>query len=120
MEYIMLYFYKLKHESVEKFLEISAETREKYILYGGEAEEIYKLAGTPKNYGLNFITSELKVEENEELWLGIVKFNSEEHARQVMQEFDKDKKVNELYEEFITYVTPLNKISFGEFEKEDY
>ncbi|KGX85616.1 hypothetical protein [Pontibacillus marinus] len=120
MSYVLLYFYKIEPEKVERFFEIFKQTKEKYIEYGGEAEEVFKLEEPDKSYGLHTLDKELNLGTHEELWLGLVRFNSEEHAKEVMEKFDRDEKVNELYNEFISSVTPLNKITFGEFKKHSY
>ncbi len=115
MGYHLVYFYKLKPGRMDKFFEILRQTGEKYQEYGGEPEEIFKLESAAKDYGLNSIGGLLNPEEEEEIWLGIVKFKSESHAKEVMSQFDKDPKVNELYHEFINDVIPLRNITYGEF-----
>lgn len=115
MAYLLVYFYRLKPEVKEKFLEISAQTNKKFQEYGGVTEQIFKLSSSPKNYGISSISDKLKVEDNEELWIGLLHFQSEEHARITMEDFDKDPEVNELLNEFIAYVAPLEKLVFGEF-----
>lgn len=115
MAYLLVYFYRLKPEVKEKFLEISAQTNKKFQEYGGVTEQIFKLSSSPKNYGISSISDKLKVEDNEELWIGLLRFQSEEHARITMEDFDQDPEVNELLNEFIAYVAPLEKLVFGEF-----
>jgi hypothetical protein len=115
MAYLLVYFYKLTPEVKEKFLEISAQTNKKFQEYGGVTEQIFKLSSSPKNYGISSISDKLKVEDNEELWIGLLRFQSEEHARITMEDFDQDPEVNELLNEFIAYVAPLEKLVFGEF-----
>lgn len=115
MAYLLVYFYRLTPEVKEKFLEISAQTNKKFQEYGGVTEQIFKLSSSPKNYGISSISDKLKVEDNEELWIGLLRFQSEEHARITMEDFDKDPEVNELLNEFIAYVAPLEKLVFGEF-----
>lgn len=115
MAYLLVYFYRLTPEVKEKFLEISAQTNKKFQEYGGVTEQIFKLSSSPKNYGISSISDKLKVEDNEELWIGLLRFQSEEHARITMEDFDLDPEVNELLNEFIAYVAPLEKLVFGEF-----
>ncbi|GGB63874.1 DUF1428 family protein [Fictibacillus barbaricus] len=115
MAYLLVYFYRLTPEVREKFLEISAQTNKKFQEYGGVTEQIFKLSSSPKNYGISSISDKLKVEDNEELWIGLLRFQSEEHARITMEDFDQDPEVNELLNEFIAYVAPLEKLVFGEF-----
>ena len=115
MAYLLVYFYRLTPEVKEKFLEISAQTNKKFQEYGGVTEQIFKLSSSPKNYGISSISDKLKVEDNEELWIGLLRFQSEEHARITMEDFDQDPEVNELLNEFIAYVAPLEKLVFGEF-----
>ncbi|WP_379839600.1 hypothetical protein [Fictibacillus nanhaiensis] len=119
MAYLLVYFYKLKPEVKEKFLEISDTSNKKFQEYGGVTEQIFKLSTSPKNYGLSSISEKLQVEEGEELWIGLLRFQSEEHARMTMEEFDRDLEVKERLEEFVTHVAPLEKLVFGEFVSEN-
>lgn len=115
MAHLLLYFYKLKPEVKKKFLEISAQTNKKFQEYGGVTEEIFKLSTSPKNYGISSISEKLNIEEDEELWIGLLRFQSEEHARMTMEDFDRDSEVNELLDEFVVHVAPLENLVFGEF-----
>ncbi|MBY6037665.1 hypothetical protein KUV80_13425 [Fictibacillus nanhaiensis] len=116
MAHLLVYFYKIKPEVKEKFLDICAQTNKKFQEYGGVTEQIFKLSSMPKNYGISSISESLDVEEGEELWIGLLRFQSEEHARMTMHDFDGDREVNELLNEFVTYVAPLEKLLFGEFD----
>lgn len=116
MAHLLVYFYKIKPEAKAKFLEISAQTNKKFQEYGGVNEEIFKLSSAPKNYGISPISEKLDIKENEELWIGLLRFQSEEHARITMGDFDADPEVNELFKEFVAHVAPLDKLLFGEFK----
>ncbi|MDR7071432.1 hypothetical protein [Fictibacillus barbaricus] len=116
MAHLLVYFYKIKPEVKEKFLEILAQTNKKYQEYGGVSEQLYKLSDAPKNYGISPLAEKLDICEGEELWIGLLHFQSEEHARITMQDFDADQEVNVLFNEFVAYVAPLDKLLFGEFD----
>ncbi|MBD7963633.1 DUF1428 family protein [Fictibacillus norfolkensis] len=118
MAYLLVYFYKLKPEVKEKFLEISSRSNKKFQEYGGVTEQIFKLSTSPKNYGFSSISEKLQVEEGEELWIGLLRFQSEEHARMTMEDFDQDPEMKERLDEFVTHVAPLEKLVFGEFVSE--
>ncbi|MFE1245369.1 hypothetical protein ACFW35_14665 [Fictibacillus sp. NPDC058756] len=118
MAHLLVYLYKIKPEAKEKFLEISAKTNKKFQEYGGVTEQIFKLSPSSKNYGISLIPEKLDVKEDEELWIGLLHFQSEEHARLTMEDFDSDKEVNELLNEFVAHVAPLDHILFGEFVSE--
>ncbi|WNB91181.1 hypothetical protein [Bacillus sp. NEB1478] len=118
MAHLLVYFYKIKPEAKEKFLEISAQTNKKFQEYGGVSEQIYKLSEAPKTYGISPLAEKLDISGNEELWIGLLHFQSEEHARITLEDFDADPEVNNLYKEFIAHVAPLDKLLFGEFDSE--
>ncbi|MCM3719030.1 hypothetical protein [Fictibacillus phosphorivorans] len=115
MPHLLVYLYKIKPEAKEKFLEISAETNKKFQEYGGVTEQIFKLSPSSKKYGASLIPEKLDLQKEEELWIGLLQFQSEEHARITMADFDSDEEVNELLNEFVAHVAPLDHILFGEF-----
>lgn len=119
-DYVYLYMYRLTEDKVEDFLKICSGTRRKYEQYGGKAEEVYRCTSGPKDYGVQWLPQLANLREDEQLWIGIVKFRSEQHARDVMEKFDNDEEVNRLYNEFISTVTPLENVSYAEFMKQDY
>jgi hypothetical protein len=118
MAHLLVYFYKIKPEVKGKFLEICAQTNKKFQEYGGVSEQLFKLSPTSKNYGVSLIPEKLDVKEDEELWIGLLRFQSEEHARITMQDFDSDTEVNEWLNEFVVHVAPLDHVLFGEFVSE--
>lgn len=115
MAHLLVYFYKIKPEMKEKFLEICAQTNKKFQEYGGVTERIFRLSPSSKNYGVSSIPEKLEVQEDEELWIGLLRFQSEKHARITMEAFDSDAEVNALLNEFVSHVAPLDHVLFGEF-----
>jgi len=116
MAHLLVYLYKIKPEAKDKFLEICAQTNKKFQEYGGVSEQLFKLSSSSKNYGVSLIPEKLDVKEDEELWIGLLRFQSEEHARITMDDFDSDREVNELLNEFVAHVAPLDQVLFGEFD----
>jgi hypothetical protein len=115
MAHLLVYFYKIKPDVKDKFLKICEQTNKKFQEYGGVTEQIFKLSPASKNYGVSSIPDKLAIGEDEELWIGLLHFQSEEHARITMKDFDSDIEVNELLNEFVAHVAPLDHVLFGEF-----
>ena len=116
MSYLQLYIYRIKSEKSQVFLDIIRKTNNIFNKYGVKGEEVYKLHNKESKYGVTGIWEILHTLEDEEIWIGLNRFNNDKHCSEIMKKFDEDSDTELLYNEFIEKVSPAINIIRGEFQ----
>jgi len=100
--YIHIYLYVIPQNKRDLFLEIIKKVREKYEHFGAlEGEHIYIARDANPKYGCLGLTTVMKPARDEEIWMGIIKFENAKHAEEVLSKTDADPEVDRLYDEFV-------------------
>jgi len=114
--YYHLYFYVIPKERRDLFLENLKQVRKNYEFFGAlEGEQLYLATDPYPKYGCVGLTNLLSPGKDEEIWMGLTKFESAEHAEQVLNKLDADPGAGRLYNEFVANF-PVNRVVRCEFE----
>jgi len=120
MGYLQLYIYRIRKGHREKFLDIMRKAREIYRKHGAYGEELFALQNKTSKYGVTSLWEVLPTTEDEELWIGLDRYDSLEHCAEVMKKVDADPEIEALYERTIQLVGSASRIVRGEFGMVSY
>ena len=115
--YLQMYIYRLKKRHRKEFLEIEQKASKIYRKYGAGEEETYLLHDGRPRYGLRGMSSLLPAKKDEEIWIGITRYMSAKHCRQVMAQVNKDPKIDPLFQRALRILHPASRHVRAEFEK---
>ncbi|UCH70289.1 MAG: DUF1428 family protein [Candidatus Bathyarchaeota archaeon] len=120
MKYLQLYIYRLRKVHRREFLNIMHKAREIYRKHGGYGEEVFRLHKKRSKYGLTGLWKVLPTTGDEEIWIGLDRYQSFEHWKEVMKKVNADPEIEPLYERVIQLVSSASRIVRGEFEMVAY
>ena len=120
MSYVLMYIYRIKGEDREEFLEVMRKARWIYRGHGGAGEELFLLDNDAPYYGLSGIWDVAPIAENEEMWIGLDRYEDAEQCKEVMRTVDEDPDINPLYERIVQLVGSTDRIIRGELEQVEY
>jgi len=120
MSYLQLYVYRIRKADRGKFLDIMGKAREIYRKHGACGEELFALHNKTAKYGVTGLWEVLPTTEDEELWIGLDRYENLEHCTKVMKKVDADPEIEPLYEQTIELASSASGIVRGEFEMVAY
>ena len=120
MGYLQLYIYRIRRAHREKFLNTMRKAREIYRKHGACGEELFALHNKTSKYGITGLWELLPTAEDEELWIGLDRYENLEHCAEVTKKVDADPEIDPLYEQIIELVSSASRIVRGELEMVAY
>ena len=120
MSYLQLYIYRIRKAHRQKFLGIMRKAREIYRKHGAYGEQLFALYHRTSKYGITGLWEVLPTAEDEELWIGLDRYENLEHCAEVTKKVDADPEIDPLYEQIIELVSSASRIVRGEFEMVAY
>ena len=120
MNHLLLYIYRIKQENREEFLEIMRRVRWIYRGHGGAGEELFNLKNINPYFSLTGIWEVTPPAEDEEIWVGLDRYEDAEHCELVMKDVNDDPSIDALYERIIGLVGSAGRIIRGEFDWVEY
>jgi hypothetical protein len=114
--YYHLYFYVIPKEKRDFFLKNLDQVRKNYESFGAlEGERLYLATDAYPKYGCAGLANLLSPGKDDDIWMGLIKFESAEQAEQVLNKLDADPTASQLYNEFVANF-PVNRVVRCEFE----
>ncbi len=120
MDYLQLYIYRIRKAQRNEFLETMRKARDIYRKHGARGEELFVLHDKMSKYGLTGLWEVLSTKEDEEIWIGLDRYDSLEHCSKVIERVDADPEIDPLYEQIVRLVGSTPRIIRAEFEMADY
>jgi len=120
MSYLQLYIYRIRKAHRKKFLNTMRKAREVYRKHRAYGEELFMLHNKTAKYGVTGLWELLPTTEDEELWVGLDRYENLEHCAEVTEKVDADPEIDLLYERTIELVSSASRIVRGEFEMVAY
>lgn len=96
------------------------KVREIYRKHGGYGEELFSIHNRTSKYGVTGLREVLPTAEDEEIWIGLDRYQSFEQCEEVMKKVDADPEIEPLYERIIQLVSSALRIVRGEFDMVAY
>ncbi|MFB0569032.1 MAG: DUF1428 family protein, partial [Nitrososphaeria archaeon] len=117
MGYLQLYIYCIPKAHREEFIDIMRRAREIYRKHGAYGEDLFALHNRTSKYGVTGLWELLPTTEDEEIWIGLDRYEALEHCAEVMKKVDANPEIESLYERTIQLVSSASRIVLGEFQK---
>ena len=114
--YTSIYVYRVPRKNVEAFLRIQQKAASIYRRYGALRDESFAPVHLEAKYGCVSFSDTFRVEEGEQVFIGMSRFRDRAHHDEVMARVDSDQVINELYES-MTALIDLGCVVRGEFER---
>lgn len=114
--YTVIYLFRVPRPNVAAFSRVQSEAGEIYKRYGALDDETLAPDNLEANYGCSGFSSVVELREDEELFVGLSRFQNRAHHDEVMSKVDADAHINDLYAEMLTLLD-MSRVVRGEFER---
>jgi len=111
-----VYIYRVPRQNVDAFLSVQREAAAIYRQHGAADDETYAARDLEPKYGCAGFMQVLATEGDEELLIGLTRFQDQAHRDRVMARVDADPRINQLYNK-VTTLLDVGRIVRGEFER---
>ena len=85
--------------------------------YGVLKFEVFSLSSRNDIMDLTNIAEIVSANDDEEAWLEIQSYLDADHVKEFVKVMESDKSGNEMYSEFMKFITPGSIVTFGDFGK---
>ncbi len=99
--YTVIYLFRVPRLNVNAFSRVQQEAGEIYKRYGALDDETLAPISLEANYGCSGFSSVIELREDEQLFVGLSRFQNRNHHDEVMSKVDADAQIDALYKEML-------------------
>ncbi len=112
--YTVIYLFRMPKPNVAAFSRVQQEAGKVYKRYGALDDKTLAPVSLESNYGCLGFSSVVELREDEDLFVGLSRFQNRNHHDEVMAKVDADAQIDALYTEMLTLID-MSRVVRGEF-----